>query len=80
MKHKFKYFVAIMMPWLMMFNIGEYVVGILCFLMQMTAVGWPVASIWACNVLGKYYQKQRHEEHQQYKHQQEEKIDDSPKN
>lgn len=82
MKHKFKYFLTILMPWAIMFNIEEYIVGILSFFLQITVVGWPIASIWACKTLSKHYQKQRHEQHQEYKHQQEEeeKIDDSPKN
>ncbi len=75
-----KYFLTIMMPWLIMLNIEEYVVGVLCFFLQMTVIGWPIASIWACNVLSKFYQKEQHTKHQEFKHQQEEHSNDSQKN
>jgi uncharacterized membrane protein YuzA (DUF378 family) len=61
MKHKFKYFLTIMVPWLMMFNIEEYVIGVLCLLLQITFIGWPIASIWACKTLTQHFKKQTHQ-------------------
>ncbi|MDQ5884831.1 MAG: YqaE/Pmp3 family rane protein [Pseudomonadota bacterium] len=69
MHHRFIYFLTILMPGFSMFFIEEYIVAILCFILQMSLIGWPIASIWACSTLTKYYKKQKHLEHQQYKEQ-----------
>lgn len=72
MHHRFIYFLTILMPGFSMFFIEEYIVAILCLILQMSLIGWPIASIWACSTLTKYYKKQKHLEHlehQQYKEQ-----------
>ena len=63
MKHKFKYFMTALMPGFIMFGIDEFIIGILCLFLQMSVVGWPIASIWAIATLKKYYKKQVHQSH-----------------
>ena len=62
MKHKLMILLTIFLPGFVMFGINEIVIGILCFLLQMSFLGWPIASIWAVDTLKKYYKKQMHEE------------------
>jgi membrane protein implicated in regulation of membrane protease activity len=62
MKHKLMIFLTIFLPGFVMFGINEIVIGILCFLLQMSFIGWPIASIWAVATLKKYYKKEMHEE------------------
>jgi hypothetical protein len=39
--------VALLLPWLVFFTIGRPVQGILCLILQLTLIGWPIAAIWA---------------------------------
>lgn len=70
MRHKIHYFFTILLPGFSMFFIEEYIVGLLCMLLQMTLLGWPIASIWAYKTLQKYYRKQKHIKHQEAQHDQ----------
>ena len=47
-------YLAVRSPWLMFFTIGRPISGILCALLQMTGIGWPIAINWAMSALEKY--------------------------
>lgn len=67
MHHRLMYFFTILAPGFTMFFIEEYVIAFLCLILQMTLIGWPIASIWGYATLKKYYKKQKHIEHQKLK-------------
>ena len=39
--------VAIFIPWLSFFLRGKIITGIICFILQITLIGWIPAAIWA---------------------------------
>jgi len=47
-------FLAIIIPWLQFFTIGRPIAGIICFLLQITLIGWIPAAIWSVFALGQY--------------------------
>jgi len=47
-------YLSVRSPWLMFFTIGRPISGILCILLQMTGIGWPIAINWAMSALEKY--------------------------
>ena len=49
-----RFIIAILLPWLTFFTIGKPFQGILCIILQLTLIGWPVAAIWAVNVLSQW--------------------------
>ena len=50
----FRFIIAILLPWLTFFTIGKPFQGILCIILQLTLIGWPVAAIWAVYVLSQW--------------------------
>ncbi len=46
--------IAILLPWLTFFTIGQPVAGVICLLLQLTLIGWIPATIWAVYALGQY--------------------------
>lgn len=46
-----RYLVAILLPPLGMLLVGKPLLAVLCLLMMMTLVAWPIASIWAVLVV-----------------------------
>ena len=46
-----KYLVAILLPPLGMLLVGRGGLALLCFLLQITVLGWPLAAIWAVLVV-----------------------------
>jgi ABC-type phosphate transport system permease subunit len=46
--------IAILLPWLLFFTIGQSLKGIICLILQCTVIGWPVAAIWAVYTLSQY--------------------------
>src|SRR3546814_5070839 len=46
--------VALIFPWLTFFTIGRPIAGIVCFLHQITLIGWLPATIWAVYALSQY--------------------------
>jgi hypothetical protein len=46
-----KYAVAILFPWLHFMNRDDILAGIVCFVLQLTLVGWLPAAIWAVYTL-----------------------------
>ncbi len=47
-------YLSVRSPCLMFFTIGRPISGIICILLQMTGIGWPIAISWAMNALEKY--------------------------
>lgn len=39
--------IALLLPWLSFFTVGRPISGIICLLLQITVLGWPIAAIWA---------------------------------
>ena len=39
--------IAVLLPWLSFFLRGKILSGILCFILQITILGWIPAAIWA---------------------------------
>ena len=39
--------IAVLLPWLSFFLRGKIMSGILCFILQITILGWIPAAIWA---------------------------------
>ncbi|THI90531.1 MAG: YqaE/Pmp3 family membrane protein [Nitrospira sp. CG24A] len=46
--------IAIFLPWLTFFTIGQPIAGVICLLLQLTLIGWIPATIWAVYALGQY--------------------------
>ncbi len=46
--------IAIFLPWLTFFTIGQPIAGMICLLLQLTIIGWIPATIWAVYALGQY--------------------------
>jgi len=46
--------IALIFPWLTFFTIGRPLAGIVCFLLQITLIGWLPATIWAVYALSQY--------------------------
>jgi hypothetical protein len=54
-----RYLIAILLPWLGMMLCGRIFQGLLCLLLQLTVLGWPIAAIWAVLVVNNYYADRR---------------------
>ena len=50
---------AILLPWLQFFTIGRPVSGLICLILQITVIGWPIAAIWSVYALGQYKTDQK---------------------
>ena len=54
-----RYLVALFIPWLAFFTIGQVWQGFLCFFLQLSVIGWPPAAAWAFVVTNNYYADKR---------------------
>ena len=45
---------ALLLPWLMFFTIGRIFAGLISLVLQLSGVGWIVATIWAVYALSQY--------------------------
>jgi hypothetical protein len=45
---------ALLIPFTLFFTIGRPIAGIFCAVLQLSAIGWIPASIWASSAYGKY--------------------------
>jgi len=53
-----RYLIAILIPWQSFLNGGDILAGIVCFVLQLTFIGWIPAALWAVfNVYRKYAPK-----------------------
>lgn len=46
-----KYIIAILLPPLGMLLVGRIGLALICFILQITILGWPLAAIWAVLVV-----------------------------
>lgn len=46
-----KYIIAILLPPLGMLLVGRPLLALLCLILQVTLIGWPLAAIWALLVV-----------------------------
>lgn len=49
-----RFLVSLFLPWLTFFLIGRPIAGIICFILQVTLIGWLPATLWAIYALGQY--------------------------
>lgn len=54
--------IALLLPWLAFFTIGKPFTAILCLILQLTLIGWPIAAIWALFAVNNYYADKRNED------------------
>jgi uncharacterized membrane protein YqaE (UPF0057 family) len=54
-----RYVIAVLLPPVGMALCGRVLQAILCVLLMLTCVGWPVASIWALLVVSDFHADQR---------------------
>lgn len=54
--------IALTLPWLTFYQIGQPRAGLLCLLLQLTVVGWPPAALGALHALGRYRTEHRIQE------------------
>lgn len=47
-------FLAIFLPFISFFTIGRPFAGVICFILQITLIGWIPAAIWAVYALSQY--------------------------
>jgi len=50
---------ALLIPWLQFFTIGKPLSGIICLILQLTVIGWPIAAIWSVFALSQYKTDQK---------------------
>jgi uncharacterized membrane protein YqaE (UPF0057 family) len=50
---------AIFVPFIAFFTIGKPIQGIVCFLLQLTLIGWLPAAIWAAVAVSGHYSDKR---------------------
>ena len=53
------YLIAIVLPPLGLLLCGRVFQALLCFLLMLTLLGWPIASVWAVAVVANYYADRR---------------------
>jgi len=46
--------ISLFLPWLTFFTIGRPIAGVICFILQLTLIGWIPATIWAVYSLSQY--------------------------
>ena len=54
-----RYLLALFFPFAVFFTMGKIGQGILCLILQITIIGWPLATIWAFISIGGYHADQR---------------------
>jgi hypothetical protein len=54
--------IALLLPWVAFFTIGKPFTAIVCLILQITLIGWPIAAIWAVVSVNNYYADRRHRE------------------
>ncbi len=52
-------FIAIFFPFFAFFTIGRPLAGIICFVLQITLLGWLPAALWAVIAVNRYYVDER---------------------
>lgn len=56
-----RYLLAILLPWISFFTIGQPISAVICLILQITLLGWPIAALWALFAVNSYYADRRAE-------------------
>jgi hypothetical protein len=56
-----RYLLAILLPPVGMLLCGKVIQAILCFVLMITVIGWPIASIWAVLVVNDHLAEKRNQ-------------------
>jgi uncharacterized membrane protein YqaE (UPF0057 family) len=56
-----RYVLALFLPWLVFFTMGEVLSGIICLILQITLIGWLPATIWAFFAINNFYAERRND-------------------
>lgn len=56
-----RYLIALLVPFVAFFTIGKVGTGLICLILQITLIGWPIAAIWALFSVNSYYADQRND-------------------
>ena len=54
-----RFLLALLLPWLQFFTIGKPISGLVCLLLQLTVIGWILATIWSVYALSQYKTDQK---------------------
>lgn len=54
-----RYLIALLLPWVAFFTMGKVLQGIICLILQITLIGWPIAAIWAVLSVSGYHADKR---------------------
>jgi len=54
-----RYVLALFLPWLVFFTMGEVLSGVIRLILQLTVIGWLPATIWAFFAINNFYAEQR---------------------
>jgi hypothetical protein len=54
-----RYLIAILLPPLGMLVAHRPLLAVLCLILMVTLIGWPIAALWAILVVHGYYEDQR---------------------
>ena len=54
-----RYVLALFLPWLVFFTMGEVLSGFVCLILQLTVIGWLPATIWAFFAINNFYAERR---------------------
>jgi uncharacterized membrane protein YqaE (UPF0057 family) len=54
-----RYLVAILLPPVGMLVAHRPVLALLCLILMLTVIGWPIAAIWAVLIVNNYYANRR---------------------
>jgi uncharacterized membrane protein YqaE (UPF0057 family) len=56
-----RYVLALFLPWLVFFTMGEVLSGFICLILQLTVIGWLPATIWAFFAINNFYAERRND-------------------
>jgi uncharacterized membrane protein YqaE (UPF0057 family) len=56
-----RYVLALFLPWLVFFTMGEVLSGVICLILQLTVIGWLPATIWAFFAINNFYAERRND-------------------
>jgi uncharacterized membrane protein YqaE (UPF0057 family) len=56
-----RYVLALFLPWLVFFTMGEVLSGFICLILQLTVIGWLPATIWAFFAINNFHAERRND-------------------
>lgn len=52
-----RYLLAFFLPWICFFSLGKPLHGVISLTLQLSIIGWPIATIWAFYGVREYHQQ-----------------------